>query len=214
MICAASLFERWQSSLGACLVAAFQGLDAIACAADDSGSTATVVLCYAGPKTTVLSWPQLEYIHAIGISRVFGLLYVVFPFFKQPSLYRLHPRPGPQLVHQEEPAELFACCANVGDSHAFLYTGSAVLRLNADHRLDANKAECARCRAAGGTIGTHFRSCKHFTSSCFFFLHVPGLDCTDTRANFHPVSTCVRAQLQTPKKPRRSRAARGSGPAG
>jgi serine/threonine protein phosphatase PrpC len=48
--------------------------------------------------------------------------------------------------------EAYVICANVGDSHAFLYTGVQTLRLNADHRLDANKAECERVRKTGSTI--------------------------------------------------------------
>jgi protein phosphatase 2C family protein 2/3 len=53
------------------------------------------------------------------------------------------------LLGLDEP-EAYVVCANVGDSHAFLYTGSKTLMLNADHRLDANKGECERIKGVPG----------------------------------------------------------------
>jgi serine/threonine protein phosphatase PrpC len=45
--------------------------------------------------------------------------------------------------------------ANVGDSHAFCDTGSAVIRLNEDHRVDNSKKEQERVKAEGGRVDYH-----------------------------------------------------------
>ncbi|KAL4448974.1 hypothetical protein ABPG77_007691 [Micractinium sp. CCAP 211/92] len=42
--------------------------------------------------------------------------------------------------------------ANVGDTCAYLDTGSEVLQLSGNHRLEANKDEVARCEAAGHDV--------------------------------------------------------------
>jgi len=52
-------------------------------------------------------------------------------------------------------ADVYLVCANVGDSHAYFYSGVNTTRLNSDHRLDSNKAECERVKAAGGRIDNH-----------------------------------------------------------
>jgi len=94
--------------VGPALVDAVESCHVDACAQDDSGATATVVL--------VVAQPEAE-------ARRLGL----------------------------DCPEAFVVCANVGDSHAFLYTGVQTLRLNADHRLDANKLECERVKAVPGS---------------------------------------------------------------
>jgi len=94
-------------------MASFEYLHEVACAADESGTTATVILAVALPA---------EASSAASATAAAGA-----------------------------PGEIFLVCANVGDSHAFAYTGASVARLNADHRLDANKAEVVRVLAVPGS---------------------------------------------------------------
>lgn len=51
--------------------------------------------------------------------------------------------------------DMLVTVANVGDSHAFVDTGTVVQRMNEDHRLDNSKSERERVKAEGGEVRYH-----------------------------------------------------------
>ena len=136
------LFELFLRNISHALREAFEELDRTMHKIDDSGTTATVVLT-CGRSTAMLD------------SR--AAFTSAFEESSSPS----SPSSSAAAAQAEDVAaavaagwglELYLVTANVGDSHAFFYSGVQTTMLNADHRLDANKGECERIRRAGGRI--------------------------------------------------------------
>ena len=136
-----SIFELWLRNIPLALRDAFEEINRAVHEVDDSGTTATVVLT-CGRETAGRQ-------SRTSFSRAFA---EVIGNNSERGEAEIDPTDLRAATEAGWGMELFLVTANVGDSHAFFYSGANTTMLNIDHRLDSNNSECERVRRAGGRV--------------------------------------------------------------